>query len=89
MSLPALLFGLLLSTLYGAVFHLIFGGRAGRLLLFLILGWAGFWAGQLLGVVLHWKLGSIGPLHLALASAGSVLFLGLGFWLSLTPKRHP
>ncbi len=89
MNLPALLFGALLSTLYGAIFHLILGGRAGRLLLFLILGWAGFWAGQLLGVALHWTLGSIGPLHLALASAGSVIFLLLGFWLSLTPKRSP
>jgi hypothetical protein len=48
MSLPSILFGVLLSTLYGAAFHLWRGGGLGRLVLYLVLGWIGFWAGQIL-----------------------------------------
>ena len=49
MTLPALLFGLVVSTLYGAAFHLWQGGGAGRLALYIILSWIGFWIGHLAG----------------------------------------
>ena len=42
MTIPSLIFAFLIASLYGALYHLIRGGRLGRLLLFLILGWAGF-----------------------------------------------
>ena len=83
MSLPSILFGLLLSTLYGAVFHLWRGGSLGRLLLYMILGWAGFWSGQLLAARLGWTFGSLGPLHLGMATLLSLIFLAVGYWLSL------
>ena len=38
MTLPALLFGALIASLYGAVYHLIRDGRPGRLLLYLVIG---------------------------------------------------
>jgi hypothetical protein len=83
MSLPHLLFGIVLSTLYGAAFHLWRGGGVGRLALYLILGWAGFWVGHFLGNYLGWTFGSIGPLRLGSATLSSITFLGLGYWLSL------
>jgi hypothetical protein len=83
MTLPALLFGFLLSTLYGAAAHLLLGGRAGRFLLFLLLGWAGFWTGQLLANQLQWTFGSLGVLHLGMATLSSLGFLLCGYWLSL------
>lgn len=83
MSMPSLLFGLVISTLYGAAFHLWKNGGLGKLFLYLILGWAGFWLGQFLAARLGWTFGSLGALHLGLATVGSVLFLGLGHWLSL------
>jgi uncharacterized membrane protein YeaQ/YmgE (transglycosylase-associated protein family) len=83
MSLPTLLFGFLISTLMGAVFHLLRGGSAGRLLLYLILGWVGFWAGHFLASYFGWTFGSIGPLHLGLAVLVSLIFLVIGYWLSL------
>jgi hypothetical protein len=88
MTLPNLLFGLLLSTLYGAVFHLIRGGGAGRLLLYLILAWTGFWAGQLLAVQLNWDIGSLGSLHVGVATLSSVIFLAVGHWLSLVEAER-
>ena len=89
MTIPALLFGFLISTLYGAVFHFWRGGGAGRLLLYLFLGWLGFWIGQFLASRLGWSFASLGPLHLGMASLGSWLFLGAGYWLSLVePEKQ-
>ena len=93
MTLPALVLGLVISTLLGVVFHLWRGGNAGRLLLYLILGWIGFWGGHFLASFLGWSFLSIGELHLGVAIAGSLLFLFIGHWLSLTEpqeqKRSP
>jgi len=83
MSLPTLLFGFLISTLLGAFFHLLRGGGAGRLLLYLILGWTGFWAGHFLAGYFGWTFGSLGTLHLGLAVLLSLIVLGIGYWLSL------
>lgn len=82
MTIPAFAFGLLISSLYGAVFHLWRGGGVGRLLLYLLLSWLGFWIGQLMASRLGWTFGSVGPLHLGLATISSFLFLLLGYWLS-------
>ncbi len=83
MNLPGLLLGFVLSTLYGAVFHLLRGGGMGRLLLYIILSWIGFWSGQILATYLGWTLISVGSLHLGLATLGSLILLLLGYWLSL------
>lgn len=83
MSTPVLLLGLVVSTLLGAAFHLWRGGKAGRLLLYLILSWLGFWAGHLLAGSLGWTFDLLGQLHLGTAVAGSLVFLFAGYWLSL------
>jgi hypothetical protein len=83
MPLPTLILGLLISTLYGAAFHLWRGGSAGRLLLYLILSWIGFWVGHGIGSLLGWSFANLGTLNLGLATIASVIFLGVGHWLSL------
>lgn len=83
MTLPALLFGILISTLYGVAFHLWRGGGIGRLVLYLILAWVGFWIGQFLGEQFGWSFGSLGSLHLGSATFFSMAFLSVGYWLSL------
>lgn len=82
MTLPALILGIVLSTLFGALFHLWRGGSGGRLLLYLILGWLGFWAGHIAAQLLGWNFGKVGPLHLAPATFISLLVLFTGHWLS-------
>jgi hypothetical protein len=87
MTIPALLLGFVISTLYGTLFHLWRGGGAARFLLYLILGWLGFWAGHTLAVHLGWSFLDIGPLHLGMATLGSFVFLGGGYWLSLVERE--
>ncbi len=89
MTLPSLLLGVLLSTLYGAVFHLLRGGGLGRLLLYILFSWVGFWAGHFVASYFNWTYDSLGALHLGTASIGSLLVLLVGYWLSLVQvERH-
>ena len=83
MTLPALVLGFALATLYGAVFHLWRGGGMGRLILYLILGWIGFSIGQGIATYFEWSFGKVGPLHILVATICSVIFLSVGYWLSL------
>jgi hypothetical protein len=83
MALPALLIGFFFSTIYGLGFHLLVGGNAWRLLLYLVLGWIGFWAGHIAAEFFGLTIASLGTLHLGAATVGSALTLGLGYWLSL------
>ena len=81
MNTPSLLLGIVISTLYGAGFHLWRGGNLGKLILYMILGWAGFWIGQALASSSGLDFFSLGPLHLGMASLLSFIFLGVGYWL--------
>jgi len=87
MSIPTLLLGLILSTLYGALFHLWRGGNAGRLLLYVLLSWVGFWVGQIIGNLLNLSFETIGLLHIGTATLGSIIFLAIGYWLSLVQSE--
>ena len=82
MTLPTLFFGFLLSTLYGTAFHVWRGGGAGRFLLFLILGWVGFWLGNFIGDQVGFSFFKMGALNLGLATLTSFIFLAVGYWLS-------
>ena len=82
MTIPSLLFGILLSSFYGAAFHVWRGGSAGRLILYLILSWIGFWTGHIVAEYLGWSLLNLGPINLGMATLFSLLFLIGGYWLS-------
>ncbi len=82
MTLPSLIIGLLISTLYGALLHLIRGGGPGRLLLYLFLAWLGFWGGHFWGEAQGWTFLSLGPLRLGAATLGAVSLLTIAFLLS-------
>jgi hypothetical protein len=82
MTLPIVVFGFLLSSFYGALFHLWKNGGVGRLILFLILSWIGFVAGQLIAQQLGWNFWTVGKLHIGMATLASALFLIGGNWLS-------
>ena len=82
MTLPALLFAILIALLYGALYHLVRGGGFWRLILYLILSLAGFMAGHLIGIWRGWVWIPLGAVNLGLSSAGSLLILLLGDWLS-------
>ncbi len=82
MTIPALLFGFLIASLIGALYHLARDGGFWRLLLYLALAWAGFAAGHFLATWLGWVFLPIGDLNLGAAMTGGLVFLGVGDWLS-------
>ncbi len=87
MTLPALALGLVYALLLGALFHLWRDGGPARLLFYMFLSVAGAAAGQWFAMWRGWALMPLGPLDLGLMTAGSVLFLALGYWLSLVEFR--
>ncbi len=91
MTLPAIIFGVLMAILIGGLFHLWRGGNMGRLVLYVVLSIIGFWIGQILAGILGWNLFDVGPLHLGMSVIGSLAILGFGYWLSLiqVEKTNP
>jgi hypothetical protein len=89
MTLPALLFGVVISSLYGAVFHLVRGGSGKRLLAYLVAGWIGFWAGHLVGQVFEITFFSVGPIRLGMGTIMALVALFLANWLAIetTPTK--
>lgn len=83
MTLPSYLLGTVYALLIGSLFHVWRGGGAGRLLLYLVLSLAGAAVGQWVGMWQNWSLFPIGTLDLGLVTIGSLLFLLVGYWLSL------
>ena len=82
MTLPTLLFALLVALFYGAVYHLIRGGGFWRLILYFSLSIFGFFMGHLIGTWRGWTFLPMGSLNFGLSSLGSVMVLLLGDWLS-------
>jgi hypothetical protein len=82
MTLPLLLFALLIALLCGALFHILRGGSGWRLLLYLALSMLGFAVGQGLSMWRGWHLLTFGALDIGIGMAGSLVFLVLGDWLS-------
>lgn len=82
MTLPTLLFALLVALLYGALYHLLRGGGFWRLALCLGLSVVGFVAGQLVGLWRGWIFFPLGSLNLGISTIGSIFALVLGDWLS-------
>ncbi len=65
----------MLATLYGSSYHLVVGGDARRLALFLLSSWLGFTLGQLGGELLEISWMNIGEVRLFPASLGASLAL--------------
>jgi uncharacterized membrane protein YjjP (DUF1212 family) len=72
---PTVTFGFIIATLFGAAFHLIFGGDARRLAVFLLSGWAGFALGHIIGVNFGISVLSIGSLRFLAACVGALAAL--------------
>ena len=87
MPSPSIVFSFILATLYGAAFHVISGGDARRLALFLLAAWLGFALGQTCGETCGGTLMDIGPLHVVPATIGAWLGLVVARLLTRQPPR--
>lgn len=88
MTLPAILFGLVVAFLAGALFHALRGGGGWRLLLHLGLGAAGFALGQGISIWFGFILLRFGVLDLGMGVIGSLVLIGVGDWLSRIKPTH-
>jgi len=83
MNFPAILFGFILSSLIGLLFHLWKGGSLGKLIYFLILSWIGFLFGQFIANRFNVTFGIVGQVNIGTGTLVSIIFLFIGYWLSL------
>ena len=87
MTIPSIIIGIVISSLYGVVFHFWRGGGLGRLILYIVLAWIGFWIGHIVGNSQNLTFVSLGPLRLGAATIGAIITLGFGYWLSHVERR--
>ncbi|MFW5713859.1 MAG: hypothetical protein ACOCYU_04235 [Brevefilum sp.] len=88
MTFPALVFSFFLAALFGSALHLWRGGPLWRLMLYLILSEAGFFAGHYLDEILSINFINLGSIHLGFGILGSLASLGIGYWLSLVDFQN-
>ena len=82
MTLPSLLFALIIASFYGTLYHFIRNGGFWRLVFCIGMSVIGFGVGHLIGLWRGWFLISLGSINLGLSSLGSLIFLVGGDWLS-------
>jgi hypothetical protein len=87
MTFPDILFGIVLGAIYGSAFHFWKGGSLGKLLVYIVISWMGFWIGHLIGSRIGWSFWSIGTINTGMATLGSLIFLFVGEWLSRVEVR--
>ena len=87
MTLPSILFALLLALLLGSLYHFVRDGGAWHLFVYLTASVVGFVAGHLVGLWRDWSLLQIGPLNLGLELVGGIVALVLAdYFLHLEPR---
>lgn len=82
MSASGFILGALLATAYGAGFHVIMGGPARRIVLYVVTAWLGFVVGHFVGETVELTLFDLGALHLLSASVGAWAALIVSWWLA-------
>lgn len=82
MTIPTLLFALLIALLYGALYHFLRGGGFWRMALYLGLSVLGVTLGHLIGLWWGWEFFKLGSLNLGMSTIGSIITLVIGDWLS-------
>lgn len=88
MTLPSLLFALLIALALGALYHLIRGGDWPHLLAYLVMSMIGFAVGHFIALWRGWVWFQFGPLNLGAEIVGALVFLALADWLIHLPPRE-
>jgi hypothetical protein len=88
MTIPSIILGSVIAVLVGAIFHLWRNGGFIQLVVYIVASVIGFWVGHGVAVIIDLDFLSYGPLRLGLALVGSVIFLGLAYWLTLTQEAY-
>lgn len=82
MTIQSVLLGVSVPILLGAVFHLWRGGPGWRLGLYILLSMLGFWLAHWAAQSRGWTFLNVGALQMGAGLIGSLVVMGLGFFLS-------
>jgi hypothetical protein len=88
MTFPAIVFSFFVASMFGSLMHIWRNGGLFRLVLYLVLSWIGFFAGHIIGQILSINFLNLGTIHLGMGILGSLVLLGLGYWLSLVDPQQ-
>ena len=88
MTFPAIIFSFFVAVLFGSLLHLWRGGNLFRFLLYLVLSVVGFFCGHYLAEALSIRFFQLGTINLGFGILGSLVLLGLGYWLSLVDYQN-
>ena len=83
MTFPSVLLGILIAAVLGCAFHFWRGGGFKWLVLYNFIAIAGFWIGHFIGILIHLDFLKLGPIYLGMSLIGTILFLFVGYWLSM------
>ncbi|MCY3833239.1 MAG: hypothetical protein OXG85_09485 [Chloroflexi bacterium] len=83
---PVIIFAFVIATMYGLSFHVVLGGNARRMVLFVVSSWVGFLLGQYIGGFLDIRFMRIGVIHLLPASIAAVALLIFAHVLTAEPS---
>ncbi len=83
---PVFAFAFIIATMYGLGFHFVLGGKARRMVLFVVTSWLGFLLGQYIGGFLGIGMLRIGVIHLLPASVTAVGLLLFAHVLTAEPS---
>ncbi len=82
---PIYVFAFVIATMYGLGFHVVMGGDARRMVLFIVTSWLGFLLGQYIGGHIEVAFLKIGVVHLLPASVGAIMLLIFAHILTSDP----
>lgn len=85
---PLFVFSFVVATLVGACFHLVFGGNARRLAVFLLAAWVGFALGQIAGQTFSVDVFLVGDLYIVTAVVGALIALAAAL-IFTSERRQP
>ncbi|HQJ32436.1 MAG TPA: hypothetical protein PLO13_03690 [Anaerolineaceae bacterium] len=82
MNVATYIFGWVMATLLGAVFHLWKDGGFWKLVIYIVLSWIGFFLGHLIAKSAGFNFMNVGSLYLGGGIIGSIIILFAGHWFS-------
>jgi hypothetical protein len=88
MTLAGLIFGFLIASGLGLLYHLVRGGRLMRLFLYLATAWISFFSGHFVGEWFGLSIFRFGSLNLLTALLGTILGLFLANLLAPPERRY-
>lgn len=82
MNVATYIFGWVMATLLGAVFHLWKDGGFWKLVIYIVLSWIGFFLGHFIAKSAGFNFMNVGSLYFGGGIIGSIIILFAGHWFS-------